>query len=359
MKYLAILLLFIAQFSFAQNKSVSKIIDQIEFQNDTLLAVYNWMTDNIKYDVGKVKKLEKGVDFYKKGNFKNPEEYSAFLLEEVIKKKKGVCDDYTLLFNSIVTEMGYTAHIVRGVTKDDKGRVRNEVGHSWNAVKVNGVWKLFDPTWGAGYVDDRRKFVKNYSDIWYDVEPDKMIETHFPYDMIWQLSENPSSYTEFAKGKTAVAKETAYNFEELIASHLEKDEKGQLIDELERSKSNGGHIKPIKKRRAFLQKRIDNYDRNSNADLIQNTLNDCRDNSMQFGEYINAKNQRFKGKKWTVEYSIQTLEAMQPQLQESINTLKSIDVNDSKSKKIFKKYIAQTEDLLKRVQKELVFLGGK
>jgi hypothetical protein len=87
MKYLTILFLFIVQLSFAQSKSVTRIIDQIEYQNDTLISVYNWVTDNIKYDVGKLKKLEKGVNLYKKRKFKNPNEYRAYLLEQVIKKK--------------------------------------------------------------------------------------------------------------------------------------------------------------------------------------------------------------------------------------------------------------------------------
>lgn len=182
--------------------------------------------------------------------------------------------------------------------------MRTGVGHSWNAVKVEGNWKLFDPTWGAGYVKDQRIFVKKYTDKWYAVAADNIIVRHFPYKPIWQLSENPLTYTEFAKSRTPEAKEQTHNVNEEISSFLDKDEKGQLVDELEQAKNNGGHIKQIKKRRAYLQKRIDNYARNSNADLIQKTLDDCRDNSMQFGEYINAKNQRFKGKKWTVEYSI-------------------------------------------------------
>ena len=114
MKYITIFFLLITQLGFGQSKSLQRVIDKIEYQQDTLRAVFDWVTDNVRYDVAKLKKLEKGYNPYKEGNYKSTKEFKADLLEKVIRRKKGVCDDYTLLFHSIVSELGYTSYIVQG-----------------------------------------------------------------------------------------------------------------------------------------------------------------------------------------------------------------------------------------------------
>ncbi len=48
--------------------------------------------------------------------------------------------------------------------------------------KIDGEWKLYDPTWGAGNVKDGKRFIKNYNKEWYDVSPGEMIKTHMPFD---------------------------------------------------------------------------------------------------------------------------------------------------------------------------------
>ncbi|MFT6337607.1 MAG: hypothetical protein ACI86M_000378 [Saprospiraceae bacterium] len=360
MKYITFLFLLLTQLSFGQPKSLIKIIDQIDYQTDTLQAVYDWVTDNIKYDVAKLKKIKSGDGKHKKGKFKNRAEYRANQLEVVIKKKKGVCEDYSLLFNSIVSELGYASFIITGVTKLRDGKVMKDSAHAWNTVKVNGVWKLYDPTWGAGYVKGAKKFIKKYNPKWYDTDPEVMKERHFPFDHIWQLSENPMTYQEFQKDTQSDESKTPYDFNEMIASHLKKEEKEKLIDELNRSELNGGNIKAIKKRRKTLQKKIDNFNIYNNADLFNNTINNCRESSKLFGEYINeGKNKRFKGKKWTLEYSQSTLLSLKDTVTESIATFETIDTKGLKSKRNFKKMINQSKNILAKVDKELEFLNSK
>ena len=359
MKYITILFLFIAQISFSQSKPLSKIIDKIDYQNDTILAVFNWVTDNIKYDVGKLKKLEKGVNFYKKGNYKSTKEFKAAMLKKVIKGKKGVCEDYTLLFNSIVNELGYISYVIPGVTKGKNDKVRKSSSHSWIAIKVDGVWKLYDPTWGAGYVNDKKKFVKKYFSQWYDVEPEKMKEKHFPFDPIWQLSENPMTYEDFKKGGQTKKPEISFDYTGMIEEYLEKDEKEQILDALNRSELNGGNIQSIKKHRKHLQKKISFYESSNRSSVIKSTLDNNRNSSQLFVEYIKAKNNRFKDKKWTIEYSKNTLLDIQNQLEQSIETFKKMEANDAKSKRAIKGLLKQSNDFHSRVSKELEYLDDK
>ena len=67
MKYITLLFILFSFQGFSQSQSLTKVMGQIEYQNDTLLAVFDWVTDNIKYDVKKVEDLKKGVNFYEKG----------------------------------------------------------------------------------------------------------------------------------------------------------------------------------------------------------------------------------------------------------------------------------------------------
>ena len=90
MKYLPLIFIFFSLQSYAQSPPLTEVINQIDYQKDTLLAVYNWVTDNIQYDVKKLDDLKKGVNFYDKGNFKNKEDYIDDQLNKVIKKKKDI-----------------------------------------------------------------------------------------------------------------------------------------------------------------------------------------------------------------------------------------------------------------------------
>lgn len=356
MKYITIVFLLISQFTFAQSKSLSKVVDKIDYQNDTIQAVYAWVTDNIKYDGAKLKKLEKGVNFYKKGNYKSTEEYKADLLEIVIKKKKGVCDDYSLLFDALVRELGYTSHIIEGITKNQNGKVNRNISHSWNAVKVNGTWKVYDATWGAGYLNDKKKFVKKFNTKWYGVDPEVMRKTHLPFDPIWQLAENPMTYEEFSKGNKANDSDSPYDYSGMIDEYLSKDAKAQKIDVLSRSKLNGGNIKAIKNYRTHLQNKISYYESNENSNLILNTLEANTEATELVNEYFKAKKNRFKSEKWTMEYAKNTLIEIDQQLEESIKIFKSITVKDSKSKRSIKGFISHANKLKGIVETEMEFL---
>lgn len=356
MKCITFLLLLLTQVSFAQNKSLTKVINKIDFQGDTLQAVYDWVTQNVKYDVAKLKQLESGVDFYKKGKYKNREEYKRANLENVIRKKKGVCDDYTLLFDAILTELGYTSRIVAGITKNKRGKISKNSSHSWSAVYLDGVWKLYDPTWGSGYVKDGKKFVKNYNLEWYDVDPEVMKERHFPFDPIWQLSTHPMTYKEFEKGTIKGQSKANYDYNTLITEHEQLDDKQQLVNRLARSNEFGGNTSRIKKHRRILQKRIDNYDMVGKADLLNTTIEDCRKSSEIFSAYFKAKSQRFKGGKWTLEYAKSSLAEIEEKIAASIVTFENVEVKNSKAKRMYKKNATQSKNLLERIQKEIEYL---
>jgi len=65
----------------------------------------------------------------------------------------------------------------------------SDPNHAWNAVYLNENWWLLDPTWGAGYVDDNKNFIQQYSEHYFLTDPKQFIYDHFPEDTNWQLLE--------------------------------------------------------------------------------------------------------------------------------------------------------------------------
>ena len=63
--------------------------------------------------------------------------------------------------------------------------------HAWNAVYINDTWWLLDATWGAGYVDDNKNFVFQYSEHYFLTDPNQFIYDHFPENKEWQFLEHP------------------------------------------------------------------------------------------------------------------------------------------------------------------------
>ena len=56
--------------------------------------------------------------------------------------KKGVCFDYSILFQELCCALGINCYYATGDTAG--------VPHAWNIVEIDGVFYQVDPTWAAG-----------------------------------------------------------------------------------------------------------------------------------------------------------------------------------------------------------------
>jgi len=145
---------------------------------DKLRAVYKWITTNIHYDKDSMYFTNWGGD---------PE----IKMASILRKRKGVCDNYAALFTNIVNKCGIKSVIVSGYTK--LGNVINRAGHSWCAVAVEKKWLLCDPTWDANF---------NIATNWFLITPENFIQTHIPFDPFWQLLPVPLTNAQIKKGHT-------------------------------------------------------------------------------------------------------------------------------------------------------------
>ena len=83
-----------------------------------------------------------------------------------------------------------------------EGSSTKESNHVWNAVKLDGKWKLIDSTWGQGYVKKQNGKdinIKQFNDFWFTTEPYQFLFTHFPEEEQYQFMDNSISNKKFEK----------------------------------------------------------------------------------------------------------------------------------------------------------------
>jgi transglutaminase/protease-like cytokinesis protein 3 len=152
---------------------------------DKVLAIYKWITSNISYD----NELRLSSTLQKQ--FYTSEEN---VIKKVLERKMALCGGFAFLFKSLCGNVGLSAEVVHGFTKDYSRKVKKnkKPNHTWSAVKLDGQWKLLDITWAIGYGS-----AKGPDDFWLLTKPSEFIYSHYPEESKWTLLESPISLSEF------------------------------------------------------------------------------------------------------------------------------------------------------------------
>ena len=170
-------------------------------------SIFRWIAENIDYDV--------------EGLFTGS--YGSIDSKDLLKSRKSVCDGYSDIFQLLAREAGLESARISGYGKGygyQPGKKFNESSnHAWNAVKINGSWYLIDCTWGAGYINEDKKYVRKFDDHYFMTPPSEFIFDHFPDNSSWQLLSNPISKSEFEQRVYIKSEFFKYDLE--IGSHLE------------------------------------------------------------------------------------------------------------------------------------------
>lgn len=211
-----------------KTNSTSDISDYIKAnftsESDKIRAAFFWTASNISYDV---------VNMNEPNFVYSPQEKIA----NALKNRKGVCIHYAEVFNEIANKLGIKTYIIGGYTKQN-GKVAL-ISHAWCGSKVDGKWQLFDPTWASGFVNGE-KFVKKFNNSYYKVAPSKMIQSHMPFDYMWQFLSNPYTNSEFYEGKLSEERLISnYDFATEITNYekLPEDEKAfETAQRIEKNK---------------------------------------------------------------------------------------------------------------------------
>ncbi len=215
----ALMIVLSAHICFSQNNKIERltfsIVDTTKSKYEQVHNIYKWITENIRYD----------TKAYLKGRSDN----SSAL--ETLKKRKGICSDYSLLFSVMCSCIGIESHLVIGYSKGldyFKGGGFYDINHCWNAFRVDTIWFLADATWGSGYVKkspsrmDKIKhavfktpyantkyiFVKAPTDEYFNPSSE-FRNSHLPLYVNWQLSHPVSTIKQF-ESDTFVVKDSHY-----------------------------------------------------------------------------------------------------------------------------------------------------
>ncbi|CAD5115455.1 DgyrCDS4427 [Dimorphilus gyrociliatus] len=146
----------------------------------------------------------------------------------LLKLKKGLTT-YAVVYSTLCKEAGLMCKTIVGYAKGANyvpGMKFNKTQcqHSWNAVFVDGVWRLVDCHWAARRLVGKQS--ANWDRIKYDLDeyyfmpnPSQLIFTHFPEENCWQLIDNPVTLEQFEN--LVAVKSAFFKYGLEILSHVD------------------------------------------------------------------------------------------------------------------------------------------
>lgn len=248
-------------------------------ENDKIRAIFYWTASNISYDY----KNSLSIDYNT-----TPQEK----IKNVLETKKGVCSHYAAIFNDIANKAGIKSCVIEGYTK--QYGVVATLSHAWCAAKIDGIWWLFDPTWGAGYID-KGNFVRKRNDFYCKVAPSKLIASHIPFDYLWQFLNYPVTNQEFIDGKTQINKaKSYYDFGVEIEKNEELSAVAKASDVLVRIEKNGVKNNLIREMVLFKKKELEMYRNNNAVDKLNLISAEYNEAIVLFNDFVFYRNKQFK-----------------------------------------------------------------
>jgi len=248
-------------------------------ENDKVRAAFYWTASNIRYDIENIGSID-----YK--------EISQDKIKNAVLTKKGVCIHYAEVFNDIAKKSGIKSYLVYGYTKQN-GKV-DILAHAWCAARIDNTWWLFDPTWAAGYVSEK-KFFKKLNNFNYKVTPSQFIATHMPFDYLWQFQNYPITNQEFIDGKTQLDKtKPSFDFVSQIGEYDSMSDLDKARTALIRMEKNGVRNNLIKEMVLSKKSEVDAMQNNEAMDKMNAISDDYNQAITMFNDFIFYRNNRFK-----------------------------------------------------------------
>lgn len=211
--------------------SVEKIAEYAKLNGNTikdqLLIIQHWMSANMIYDFDKYRQHQASAAKVLKSD-----KVKKATIQETLIQKKGVCEDFALLFAAIAKQLGIEMFVVTGTSS-------NGGSHAWCAAVIENEAYLFDPTWASGYGNvETNEYVKEFKLQYFMVSPKNF--KHIPTDPLWQFSEHPLKYEDFYKEDSAAVKETPYfNWRDTFKTYVKMDTLRKAESTLRRGLGNG------------------------------------------------------------------------------------------------------------------------
>lgn len=332
----------------ARTSDVAKYIESnIAEDSNKIRAAFYWVASSFTYDVPNMYNI----------NFRETQEAR---IARAMSTKTGVCAHYSAVFAEICTQMGYRAYVVRGYTMQN-GRM-DYMPHGWCAVERGGKWRLYDPTWASGYVQEG-KFTRKLNNEFYETLPAVFVKTHMPFDMMWQLLDHPFSFDEFNQGKLlGVSKSPIFTYADTLAKWWTLNEVQQKEAALERLERNGTQNGMVYDEAVHLKQELEYYaekkkvdKHNADGAVFNAAVNDFNESVNSFNRYINYYNKQFKPTKSDAE--IQAMfDASDRALKLARDKVNSIKQADSSLAPMIVTFKQTMDELEPRIEEQRVWL---
>lgn len=173
-----------------KSSSMEKVAQYISnYTKDKLekyMIIFLWVTFNIEYDT--------------ESYFSEKISSDSCNSNSVFKNGKSVCAGYSSIFSDFCLRMGLNCIEISGYAKGYK-YIKNQTfkksNHAWNAIELDGKCFLIDSTWGAGAIDVKKQFVREFNPYYFMCPPQFFIEDHLPENDSFQFLQNKISKKQY------------------------------------------------------------------------------------------------------------------------------------------------------------------
>ncbi len=254
------------------------INDHFNTDSKKIRAIYIWIASNIRYDKDSVYSTSFNEGRHDK-------------ITNALRKKKGVCENYAAIFNDICLKCGIKSFVIEGYTRQN-GFV-NKAGHVWCAAFINNNWFLYDPTWDAAYIGDGSS-ANHIRNDYFQISPSDFIETHMPYDPLFQFLNYPVPYKEFSNGNTFSTNHKIYfNYADSIAAYEKQNSLEQYTAAVLRIESTGAPASFINTKLQQLKMEKEIIYQDKDADLYNAAVADYKTAFAAFKVFLDYRNNQF------------------------------------------------------------------
>lgn len=202
-------------------------------QEDKVKAIYYWVAHNIEYDLRLYRKYKKEQRNRSRKKYTEAQiqKITNHEISKTLRKKKGVCKQYSLLFAELCKHSKINCEFVSGHARNNprKSKSKGE-SHAWNVVKINNQWKMVDATWGSGFVDHEGKFQFKFDPNYFSTKRELFVKSHLPKDEYWQLLDSIVETDQFKQFPITGPSFIEYNIQNLVPEkNVIEVEEGQEI----------------------------------------------------------------------------------------------------------------------------------
>ena len=192
----------------------------------------------------------------------------------------------------------------------------DKTSHSWCAIFVDKNWYLCDPTWDEGNIMNSKYFM---------VQPTEFIESHMPFDPLWQFLNYPISHEQFYSGNIYKRKDIPYfNFSDSVTAYIQMDSLHKLQSTALRIQKQGLYNPRVKDNYNYIKMNIEMINQDKDVELYNSSMADLNDATTILNNFIEYRNKQFTPEKTDAELQA-LLDGIDNKLDSSLKKLDEVD----------------------------------